>query len=255
VAAINGTQAVLRALSVLHCFRDNGPALSASDIGRRLGLSSSTAHRLTQTLAGMGFLAQDTGNARYRLGPSITELGLLSYHQHGLHRATPELDHLARITGATADLAIRSSNHAVLLAGGSVQRNDTGIGLRRPLHSTALGKVLLAWARPGDDDLSELGPLRTLTDRTIADLPRLRAEIDKVRATGYAINDGESAEGIRTLAVPLLDRNGHIRFALAVRSTPEVMTDVRIPWFLTHAQACAQALEVLLLSPEERRRT
>jgi hypothetical protein len=33
------------------------------------------------------------------------------------------------------------------------------------------------------------------------------------------------------------------------------MTDGRIPWFLTHAQACAQALEVLLLSPEERRRT
>ena len=253
--APTGSQAVLRALSVLHCFRDNGSALSASDIARRLNLSSSTAHRLAQTLAGGGFLDQDDGTARYRLGPAIVELGVLSYHQRGLHRTGPELDHLAQVTGATTDLAIRGGNHAVLLAGGSVRRNDTGIGLRRPLHSTALGKVLLAWPRPGEDDLSELGPLRPLTGRTIADLPSLRAEIERVRAVGYAINDGESAEGIRTLAVPLLDHAGHARFALAVRSTPGVLTDARMPWFLGHAQKCARALEVLLLRPEERRRT
>jgi DNA-binding IclR family transcriptional regulator len=249
-----GSQAVLRALSVLHCFRDNGPALSGSDIARRLNLSSSTVHRLAQALSGAGFLDQDAASARYRLGPSVTELGLLSYHQRGLHRAGPELDHLAEVTGATADLAIRSGNHAVLLAGGTVQRNDTGIGLRRPLHSTALGKVLLAWAPPGEDDLAELGPLRPLTGRTIVDLPTLRAEIDRVHTAGHAINDGESAEGIRTLAVPLLDRGGHVRFALAVRSTPEVLTDARLPWFLGRAHACARALEVLLLRPEERRR-
>ncbi|MFB9836893.1 IclR family transcriptional regulator [Actinoallomurus acaciae] len=252
--APTGNQAVLRALGVLHCFRDNGAALSASDIARRLNLSSSTAHRLAQTLARAGFLDQDDGTARYRLGPSVVELGLLSYHQRGLQRTGPELDHLAQVTGATADLAIRGGTHVVLVSGGSVRRNDTGIGLRRPLHSTALGKVLLAWARPGEDDLADLGPLRPLTGRTIADLPSLRAEVERVRAVGYAINDGESAEGIRTLAVPLLDRAGHARFALAVRSTPEVLTDARMPWFLGHAQTCARALEVLLLHPDERRR-
>jgi DNA-binding IclR family transcriptional regulator len=250
-----GGQAVLRALNVLLCFRDGGSPLSASDIARRLELSTSTAHRLAQTLTAAGFLLQDATTARYRIGPSVTELGLLSYHQQGLHRATPELDHLTRVTGTTADLAIRSGNHALLLAGGTVQRTDTGTGLRRPLHSTALGKVLLAWARPGEDDLSELGTLRPLTDRTIADAHLLRTEIDKVRAAGYAMNDGESAEGVRTLAVPLLSRAGHVRYALALRSTPEVITDARIPWFLAHAQSCAQALEVLFLPPGERRRS
>jgi DNA-binding IclR family transcriptional regulator len=80
----------------------------------------------------------------------------------------------------------------------------------------------------------------------------LRAEIDRVRARGYALNDGESAEGVRAIAVPLLDRIGHVRFALAVRSTRGVITHARIPWFLARARACARALEVLLLTPDER---
>lgn len=78
-----GAQAVRRALDVLHCFHDNGPDLSASDLARRLGLSTSTAHRLARTLLGAGFLEQDARTARYRLGPAMTELGRLSYHQRG----------------------------------------------------------------------------------------------------------------------------------------------------------------------------
>ncbi|WP_433244502.1 IclR family transcriptional regulator [Actinomadura nitritigenes] len=247
-----GGQAVRRALDVLLCFRDGAPPLTASGIARRLGLSTSTAHRLAQTLAGAEFLVRDA-SARYRLGPAVTELGLLSFHRQGLHRVAPELDHLARVTGTTADLAIRSGDHAVLLAGGTVRRTEDGVGLRRPLHSTALGKVLLAWPRPGADDLAELAPLRPLTGRTIADVGELRAEVERVRAAGHAMNDGESAEGVRTLAVPLLDRSGHARYALALRSTPEVVTDARVPWFLAHAQSCARAMEVLLLPPEDRR--
>lgn len=53
--------------------------------------------------------------------------------------------------------------------------------------------------------------------------------------------------------MPVLDRLDHVRYALAVRSTPRVMSDARIGWFVTHARACARALEVLLLPPAERR--
>jgi DNA-binding IclR family transcriptional regulator len=247
-----GAQAVTRALGVLHCFRDNAGDLSASDISRRMELSVSTAHRLARTLVTAGFLEQDEHTARYRLGPSVAELGQLSLHQRGLHRAVPELSELARATNATADLAIRGGEHAVILVGGSVEPSS-GLGLRRPLHSTALGKVLLAWARPGEDDLAALPPLLPQTERTIVDLDDLRAELAKVRAAGYALNDGESAYDVRTLAVPVLDAAGHAHCALAVRSTPRVLTDARLPWFLGRARACAAALEVLLLPPSRRR--
>ncbi|MFE1382219.1 IclR family transcriptional regulator [Streptomyces sp. NPDC058740] len=231
VRAPAGAQAVRRALDVLHCFHDNGPDLSASDLARRLGLSTSTAHRLARTLLGAGFLEQDARTARYRLGPAVTELGRLSYHQRGLHLAGPELSDLAARTGATADLALRSGPYAVIVAGGAVTPK---VGLRRPLHSTALGKVLLAWPRAGESGVPAGEPAA-------------------VRERGYALDDGESTPGLRTLAVPVLERSGHARFALSVRATPSSLTDERLDWFLTRTRACARALEVLLLAPGERR--
>ncbi|MEU1183280.1 IclR family transcriptional regulator [Streptomyces sp. NPDC005820] len=251
-----GAQAVLRALGVLDCFREySAEGLSASDIARRMDLSVSTAHRLARTLLAAGFLDQDDSTARYQLGSVVAELGQLAFHQRGLHRAAPELEQLSLRTSATADLAIRSGRHALILVGRSVQPG-TGPGLRRPLHSTALGKVLLAWARP-DDEVSETIlddlPLEPLTDRTITDPDALRRELALVRADGYALNDGESAVGVRTLAVPVLDRAGRAHAALAVRSTPAVMTEDRIAWFRECARTCADALEVLLLPPHRRR--
>ncbi|MEV7283406.1 IclR family transcriptional regulator [Streptomyces sp. NPDC093252] len=246
---VAGAQAVQRALDVLHCFHDNAPDLSASEISRRLGLSASTAHRLARTLQGAGFLEQDPRTARFRLGPAVTELGRLSYHQRGLHLASPELADLARRTGATADLALRSGPHAVIVAGGSVTPK---VGLRRPLHSTALGKVLLAWPRSGESGAESLPPLVAFTERTIVDRERLAAELERVREQRYAVNDGESAQGVRTLAVPVLDHLGSARFAVALRGTPELITADRFDWFLTQATTCAHALTVLLLPPSQR---
>ncbi|GGQ95609.1 IclR family transcriptional regulator [Kitasatospora griseola] len=244
-----GAQAVHRALGLLHCFHDNGPDLSASELARRMGLSVSTAHRLARTLVVTGFLDQDERTARYRLGPAVAELGQLTFHQRGLHLAGPELDQLARRTGATADLAIRSGPHAVILVGGSVLPS-TGLGLRRPLHSTALGKVLLAW--PASTESPPPGPLPAYTDRTLTDPADLDAELALTRERGYALNDGESAPGIRTLAVPVLDATRTARFALALRSTPAHLTPESLPHTLAQAQTCAQALTVLLLPPDER---
>ncbi|MDT0612253.1 IclR family transcriptional regulator [Streptomyces lancefieldiae] len=246
---VTGARAVRRALDILHCFHGNAPDLSASEMARRLELSTSTAHRLARTLLSADFLEQDARTARYRLGPAVTELGRLSYHQRGLHLAAPELADLARRTGATADLALRSGPYAVIVAGGSVTPK---VGLRRPLHSTALGKVLLAWPRPGEGGAESLPPLRAFTDRTIVHRDHLAAELQRVRAERYALNDGESAQGICTIAVPVLDHVESARFALAVRGTPELITTDRREWFLAQARTCARALEVLLLPPAER---
>ncbi|GAA1948274.1 IclR family transcriptional regulator [Kitasatospora viridis] len=246
-----GAQAVQRALGLLHCFQDNGPDLSASDLARRTGLTVSTAHRLARTLVSMDFLEQDRLTTRYRLGPAVAELGQLSFHQRGLHLAGPELAVLARRTGGTADLAIRSGAHALILVGDSV-RPDTGLGLRRPLHSTALGKVLLAWPGPTAEPAAEAPELTAFTDRTITERSLLEAELARVRAAGHAVNDGESAVGVRSLAVPVLDAAGQARFALAVRGTPHSLPAERLADVLREAHGCAAALQVLLLAPEQR---
>ncbi|WP_034261070.1 IclR family transcriptional regulator [Actinospica robiniae] len=249
-ATREGSQAVHRTLALLQCFTESPQDLGASDLARRTGLALSTAHRLLKVLTSSGFLEQDAHTARYRLGPTTAELGRLAFHRRGLHRAEPELADLANRTGATADLAVRVGEHAVILAGGSLDRDGTR-GLRRPVHSTALGKVLLAWGG-GEADLETL-PMPPLTHRTITDPQDLRDELSRVRAAGFALNEGESASGVRTVAVPVLDAHGRARFALALRSSPEAMASERLAWFAEQAAACASALEVLLLAPTERR--
>jgi DNA-binding IclR family transcriptional regulator len=258
-----GAGSVERVLALLRCFADggvytdggafpeDGTALSASEIARRLGLPVSTAHRLARTLLGAGFLQLDEATLRYRLGPGILELGLQAFNDHGLPRVQPELVHLARVTRATVDLAIRSGDRVVIVARGST-RTDYAAGRRRPLHSTSLGKVLLAWDRPSATDIEGLGPLRPRTTRTIVDPARLATELAAVRKSGYAVNDGESAVGVRTVSVPILDRSGRARFALAVRATPEAIPQAKIPWVLAQARTCVAAIQVHLLYPEDR---
>lgn len=244
-----GAQAVHRTLALLQCFSDSPQDLSASDLARRTGLALSTAHRLLKVLTNEALLEQDPATSRYSLGPALAELGRLAYHRRGLHRAEPELADLATRTGATADLAARVGEHAVILVGGSLDR-DGARALRRPLHSTALGKVLLAWGE--DADLAAL-PLEQLTQRTITDPQELRDELARVRTAGFALNEGESTAGVRTVAVPVLDHENRARFALALRSSPEAMASARLGWFAEQAAACATALEVLLLPPGQRR--
>ncbi|AYF79050.1 IclR family transcriptional regulator [Nocardia yunnanensis] len=244
-----GAQAVHRTLALLRCFGDSTNDLSASDLARRTELALSTTHRLLQAMAATGFLEQDSDTARYRLGPSMAELGRIAYHRRELHRAEPELAALSQRTGVVADLAVRLGAEAVILVGGSLD-GDNRRALRRPLHSTALGKVLLAWPDPAE---REPETLTALTDRTITDPDALHAELTRVRAAGFAVNDEESASGVRTVAVPVLDAADRARFALALRSTPEVLASARLGWFAEQAAACASALEVLLIPPAQRR--
>ena len=61
-----------------------------------------------------------------------------------------------------------------------------------------------------------------------------------------------TAHGVRSVSVPILDRGGRARFALAVRATPEVIPEAKIPWVLSQARACVAAIQVHLLFPEDR---
>ncbi|PPK68560.1 IclR family transcriptional regulator [Actinokineospora auranticolor] len=245
-AAPAGAQAVQRALGVLQCFRYLGPELGVSDIARALELPVSTAHRLVLTLVAAGFLERDAATARYRLGTTVAELGQLHYFRHGLHRLDPVLAALGRATRASASIAVRSGHDALVLIGGTVGAESSD-GIRTPLHSTAMGKVLLAWAPPGEDDLDALPELVRLTDRTIGDRAELRAELARVRVAGYAVNDGESEVGIRSVSVPVLDADGFGYAALTLRATPELITDDRVRWFVDQALARVDRVAALLL--------
>ncbi|WP_245669517.1 IclR family transcriptional regulator [Nocardia speluncae] len=235
-----------RALSVLGCFR-NGEDLGVSEIARRLDLPVSTTHRLLAALVEAGFLDKVDVSSRYRLGTALAEYGQIAYRQHRIHLAEPHLEELAAITGAKASVATRHGNDAVLLGTSSWREADGHElqGLRLPLHASALGKVLLAWAQAGEGELARL-PYDSGTARSISGPAELGAELARTRERGYAFNDEELVSGFRTIGVPIGDEPGQVRFALGLRGPVELMIDERVPFFVDLAKVTARKIADVL---------
>jgi DNA-binding IclR family transcriptional regulator len=146
-------------------------------------------------------------------------------------QAIPVLQELMRKSGETANLAVANDHHLVYLeqasSPGWMLRMFVQPGARAPLHSTASGKVLMAYLP--DDELEQLlaeYPLFPSASRTIVDRQILLAELGEVRNQGYATDWGEQEEGVGCIAGPIFDYTDRVVAAISIsgpwiRVTPE----------------------------------
>jgi DNA-binding IclR family transcriptional regulator len=190
-----------RSLDVLEAVAA-GPA-TLSDLARRLGIPKSSLHGLVRTLTERGWVAPVDGGGRLRLGLRALQVGTRFVAEDELvAHVAPSLDRLAAATGETVQQARLDGDRIVYLAKRDTShpvRIISSIGTRLPAHATALGKALLAADPDARARLS--GPLVPLTPRTLTDLAAVEADLALTRARGYAIDDGEAAEGLRCFAV------------------------------------------------------
>jgi DNA-binding IclR family transcriptional regulator len=199
-----------RALDVLEAMAV-GPA-TLSQLSRRLDIPKSSLHGLLRTLADRGWVEPFQGGTRFRLGLRALQVGARYIAEDEVvARVVPALDRLSADTDETVQQARLDGDEVVYLA----KRDSThpvrlmsSLGSRLPAHATALGKALLA-ARD-DDELHKLldPPLRSLTARTITTWEALRAELEVTRDRGYAVDDGETADGLRCFAVTVPHEDG-----------------------------------------------
>jgi DNA-binding IclR family transcriptional regulator len=91
------------------------------------------------------------------------------------------------------------------------------VGMRRPLHSTALGKAMLAFT-PAEERDAALASLRfeRFSPHTITTLPRFRKELAKIGQHGYAVDDEEAGMGSRCVAATIFDQSGKVAAAISV---------------------------------------
>jgi IclR family transcriptional regulator, KDG regulon repressor len=134
--------------------------------------------------------------------------------------ATPILEALSQATGECGHFAVRVGNAAVVLARtsgpGAFQLADR-VGVTRPLHCTALGKVLLAALSPEQfEHLVARVALTSHTPKSITNAEALRRELDDVRQSGYALDDGEFDPEVRCLALPVREFTGRVVGALGI---------------------------------------
>lgn len=201
-----GITVTSRALSVLGSFDGEHRSLALTEIAQRAGLTLPTAHRLVAELAGWGAL-QRTSGGRYVIGRRMWDIGLLAPVQTDLRDvASPFLHDLYGATLATVHLAVRDGTRVLYLdrirGHGSVPV-VSNVGSRLPLHSTGVGKVLLAYA-PADIRHEVLGSsLERFTPYTIVEPARLESQLHSVMQDGYATTTEEMTLGACSIAIPV----------------------------------------------------
>jgi DNA-binding IclR family transcriptional regulator len=231
VVARSGSQSVERALGVLGCIADGGGDVGVSEIAARTGLSVSTAHRLVQALRAAGLVAQDAQTERYHLGPGAVALGRRAESRLGYDRLLPYLRELGARTGESISLGTRVANEMLVVLHVESPyplRFDQTPGTRVPIHASAIGKVLLAFAEDPEGEIRALGPLAKVTEATLTDPAKLLQDVMTTRGRGWSINDGERDVGVRTIAAPLLAADGTAWAGVAVQGPTARLPDTRV---------------------------
>lgn len=207
----DGEGVLERSLRVLGCFTDDEPAVTASTLAARTGLATSTLHRLLATLVAQGLLTRGPGHT-YAIGPRLWELGELSPlslrlretalpHMVRLYEATGENVHLAVLDGATPETT--SALYVGRLTGRQSIPTLSRMGGRGPLHTTGVGKALLATRDEGWLRQYFRMPLERETVHSIVTESELRADIARTRAVGYATTREEMTLGNVSVAAAL----------------------------------------------------
>lgn len=192
-----------RALDVLEAMAA-GPA-TLSELARRLDIPKSSLHGLMRTLADRGWVVASEEGTRFRLGLRALQVGSRFVDEDEVvAHVAPAMDRLAEVTGETVQHARLDGGQVVYLSKRDSLhpvRLISSLGSRLPAHATALGKALLA-ARDDETVRGSLSfPLPALTARTLTEWEPLAAELAATRARGYAIDDGEAADGLRCFSV------------------------------------------------------
>jgi len=204
----NTVRSVERAADLLEALMASSSPLSLAELSEQAKLHPSTAHRLLATLDSCDFVYQDSSSKLYSPGVKLMfpAPGLQKYYILR-NFASPILNEISGEVGEGASLAIRSGNHAIIIAQATSGRTvDVSLrsGMLIPLHSTGVGKAMLAHLPLIEVDkiITEQG-LSPSTPNTIVNKDLLVQELVAVKQRGFATDNEEWETGIRCIAVPV----------------------------------------------------
>ncbi|MDQ1129708.1 IclR family transcriptional regulator [Microbacterium sp. SORGH_AS_0888] len=209
-----------RVFTILDVFGASRAPLTTAEISRRANLSMTTTHRLLHEMLDWGAVARDR-SGRYELGTKVLELAASSGAAMRLReQALPALLRLHRMLRImVVHLSIRDGPDTVYIESLRSARGGVGanrIGGRVPLHVTAAGRILLAYAEPQDREAYLAIPLASYTRYTDTDPDALRAELDAIRERQSAVTTRQVTENTGGVAAPVFDPDGRIVAAVGV---------------------------------------
>jgi len=226
----SGVQSLGRAFAILEEVARHREGIGLAELSKRVGLHNSTTFHLAKTMVSLGYLRQERDSKRYRVGRPLFALAASALDEiEMVNLATPVLEDLSRESGESGHFAVRMGDSVIVIARtsgtGAFQLTDR-VGVVRPAHCTALGKIILASLRP--DQLKrflERVELKPSTKKSITEPSVLLREIAEIRRSAIAFDDGEFNPEVRCVAVPVYNFTGDVIGALGISGPIWRMSD------------------------------
>jgi IclR family KDG regulon transcriptional repressor len=218
--------ALIKANEILEFLLRRGEA-SFTEIHTTLGHPKSSTYKTISTLESLGFVREVGGSARYTLGLRLIELGAkAAAHVDMTTEARPLVKALSDDTQRTVHLGILDDSQVIYLLKENVHGSisiDTWAGKRVGVHSTAMGKVLLAWKSDSEvDKILKKVDFVKLTPNTRASAEDVKSSLLEVRKRGWATDDEENWKMVRCVSAPVRDNTGKVCAALSVSTLTDL---------------------------------
>lgn len=215
-----GTQAVMRAISLLKVFTETHSVWTLAELTKYAGLNKTTTFRLLTALESEGLVMRNADTETYALGPEIIVLGGRALRSNSLRSLSrDEIKSLADKTGETATIEVLTGKDVLILeevVGSHLFGGIPSIGTRWPAYATSTGKAILAYLPEALVDSIIKPPLSQFTPRTIGSMEALRKELVKVRDRGFAIAEEELELGFTAVGAPIWNHDGDVAGAVSV---------------------------------------
>jgi IclR family transcriptional regulator, KDG regulon repressor len=240
-------QSVERALKILDLFDERERELTITEISKRMNLHKSTVHSLLKTLQLHHYISQNEENGKYLLGLKLIERGNMVVSNLDLRNvARKHLEWLSATTNLTIHLVILDGQEGVYLdkvEGSGVTVVYSRIGRRVPIHTSAVGKSLVATKTDSELDLLLDGYMYTRrTEKSIGSKEEFLAEIEIARIAGYSIDNEENEPGIVCLAVPIKDYSGKVIAAVSVSMPAAKVNDETHNYYIRILKECSSKI-------------
>lgn len=234
VEKTGSVQSLRRALSIMKMIASSSDGATLTEIARATNLAPSTVHRLLTTLQQDRFAQFRSDGGRWRIGVDAFTVGSAFMGVRDIAKgARPLLRRLMEESGETANLAILSDDMAVYME--QVESRQTMRAICKPggravLHSTSLGKSMLAAMRPNEVNriLAARG-MTQFTRKTIDTPADMAIYLVGVRALGYAIDDEEYTPGLRCVAAAVLNEHSEPIGAISISGPAIRVARERLP--------------------------
>lgn len=208
--------------------------MTVTQISKRLGLPKSSVHDILSTLVAEGIVEKDSDNSRYHLGLKLFELGEKARSNLEIRKsATPFLKTLNSQLDETVHLTVLEEGEILYIEcfeSSKRLRTYSVIGVRAPLHCTAVGKAIMAFL-PHDEIervILEKG-LERFTENTIIDRKKLLEELAGIRQKGYAVDNMEHEEHVRCVGAPVFNYEGRSFASISVSGPSQRVPFEEVP--------------------------